>query len=228
MSAALFDNTRVLGLRELLERPAPAPADATAVAEPVTPPVDPAAELEALRQRVEADAKKAGHAQGMAQAEQAVAEAVADARREVERADAAVRAELQATVVQLKTTVRSLAAAVEKVDEAGLPIAITIALTAVARLVGQVHADRELMSAICRQALDEYRRRPVVIRLCCEDADAVAAAIADIADVRVEADSLLTSGECRLETQRGLYDTSLSTRLEAITRAIVDEVGAAR
>jgi flagellar assembly protein FliH len=229
MSIVVSDRACIVGLRQLLDRPTRAATDA--VEGGGTPPAevpDPAAELEALRRQVQAEAAQAGYSEGMARAEKAVADAVAHARRQVEQADAAVREELQATVTQLKATLHTLSAAVEKVNETSLPVAITIAVAAVARLVGQAHADRTLMAAICRQALDEYRQRPVVIRLCSEEADQVGPAIADIADVRVEVDSLLKPGECRLETHRGLYDTSLSVRLEAITRAIVNEIGDVR
>lgn len=213
---------RIMGLRELLMEPA---VSATPEAEVVEPGPDPVALLEQERQRVRADAEKKGYAEGMAKAEKAIEAAREQARQDVEAAHAGARETLEAATAGLQGVIEALNERIAELDAASERLAVDVAAAAVARILGQAYVDSEAMVAICRQALEEYRQRPVVIRLSVEDLDMVRSEVAALGDVTIEVDSALKRGQCRLETDRGWYDTSLVTRFEAITRALSNELG---
>ena len=83
-----------------------------------------------------------------------------------------------------------------------------------------VASRRPLIAEICRQALVEYRQRPIVLRLAEQEADAVAY-LAEEGAVTVVADAHMKPGQCRLETRKGSYDTSLEVRLQALLHGFV-------
>lgn len=208
---------RMLGLGELLRHaPDTAQSDVPETA-PVAP--DPAAALAAERDRIFDEARKAGFAAGQAMAKAEVDRAVASATSDVEArhaAQAKALADAQARFVLLASSLEQACAAFEDRIE---PAATTLAMHAVARVLGDAMADGHAVAAMCRQSLDEVRQRPLTLRVAADDRAAVAAL--DLADdVRIDVDAALRAGECRLETHRGLYETGLRTRLYAIADAL--------
>ncbi|MFC0677986.1 FliH/SctL family protein [Lysobacter korlensis] len=218
--------SRVLGLREWLEMQTV--ADGSDLPGPVAAAIpDPAAELESRRQQVFAAAEQAGYEAGQARAQAAIEAACADAAREVAAQNATLQAELQRAIARLDVVRGSVADAIAEHERALEPAAVSLAMAVVARMLGRQQADGQLVASLCSQALDEFRQRPVVVRVPAQDASALAAHLGPHDDVRVEADAFLRPGECRLETHKGLYDTGVATRLQAIVDALIAELGAA-
>jgi flagellar biosynthesis/type III secretory pathway protein FliH len=75
--------------------------------------------------------------------------------------------------------------------------------------------------------LSDVTQRPAVLRLHPDDAE-LATTLAEGADVRIEADNRLARGQCRVQTRRGDYDTSLADRLDALRLALLDGLDASR
>jgi flagellar biosynthesis/type III secretory pathway protein FliH len=184
----------------------PSPADATTV-DAGAP--DPQALLEQERQRVLDSATREGHALGLKQADEAIRAAVAKAERQVEELHAADRELL-----------RSLPRVVAEADAGLEAVAVEAAFASLLRLLGEAASQRSLVADTCRLALLEYRQRPVVLRVAVDDVEAVAD-LADAEAVRVVGDARLAAGQCRLETHKGLYDTSLEVRLEGMKQAFL-------
>jgi flagellar assembly protein FliH len=215
--------SRVLGLSEWLELQASAdvadPPHASADAAP-----DPAAALETQRQQALAAAEQAGFEAGQARAQAAIEAACAEAAREVAAQTASLQAELQRAVARLEVVRSGIIDAITEHERALEPAAVTLAMAVVTRMIGRQQADGHLIASLCSQALDEFRQRPVVVRVPAQDAPGLAEHMASHDDVRVEADAFLRAGECRLETHKGLYDTGVATRLQAIVDALIVEL----
>jgi flagellar assembly protein FliH len=195
----------------------PSPADATP-ADVAAP--DPQALLEQERQRVLESATREGHALGLKQADEAIRAAVAKAERQVEEAHAAERERLLAANRQMQELLRSLPRVVAEADAGLEAVAVEAAFASLLRLLGEAASQRSLVADTCRLALLEYRQRPVVLRVAVDDVEAVAD-LADAEAVRVVGDARLAAGQCRLETHKGLYDTSLEVRLEGMKQAFL-------
>jgi flagellar biosynthesis/type III secretory pathway protein FliH len=216
------DGERIVPLSAALSSPAPTQEMST----PLTAP-DPAARLREEAERMFEAAREQGLADGRARAEAEVREACEQARRAVRAEHAAEQARLEAATADavrlLEGLTRGLAAVEHELEEA----VVEIAYASVVRILGTVAIDEDPMRALCRQALSEVAQRPVVLRLHPDDADLVTA-LADGGDVRVEADNRLARGQCRLQTRRGDYDTSLADRLETLRLTLLDGLAANR
>jgi len=224
-----MSGSRILGLRQWLEADG-APVEVAATTRPAAAASasaaapDPAIVLELERKRVLAEAEKAGYAAGMAKAQKEIDVAVTKATVDLEAKDRAAREALDSTTGLLRRLAEALAEQAEQGNEMNHELATEIAVSAVAKVLGEAYVCRDAMSAVCRQALAEYPQRPVVIRLSAHDIESVRQALSGETGLSVKPDSQLARGECRLETDKGWYDTGLVTRLDGITRALALEL----
>lgn len=205
----------IVGLGALLRRDVAGVAPQPAIETP-----DPAELLEAERRQVLQAAEEAGFAQGQARAEQEIQARAQAAEQRAGEACAEAEKRLVETNGQLALLLRNLPDAVAGLEARMEPLLVEVAYAAVTRMLGTAAGDGELIERLCRQALAEFRQRPVVLRVSPRDRDAVAGLAGD-ADIRIEPDALLGPGQCRLETHKGLYDTGLEARLEALAQALL-------
>lgn len=216
------DASRIVSLSTLLvptvrEVAVDAPSDAP----------DPAEQLRQEAERVVQAAREQGLREGRAQAEAEIARASEDARRAVIAAHADEQARLESAHADAARLLRALEALPAERDGAMEDLVVEVAYAAVLRVLGATSVETPLLHALCRQALADMTQRPVVVRVHPLDADAVAA-LADGSDVRIEADARLQRGQCRLQTRRGDYDTSLEERLDALKLAFLAGLREAR
>lgn len=211
------DQGRIVGLSALLQ-PAPAANAAPPQARP-----DPAAELERERKAVLERAEAEGLKRGLQRADEQILASQQKAEARIEQAHAAQTRKLRDANEQLAALLKAWPAAADELDQRLETLSLDIAFACVTRLLGEIGADGELMKRLCRQALSEYRQRPVTVRVAAADVEAVGELASDT-EVRVIADARLSPGQCRLETHKGLYDTSLEVRLDALKQALLRSV----
>lgn len=211
-------NSRVVAWSALLDK-SHAVLEPKSSVEAISAP-EPRELLEQERSRVLEEAMKAGHAQGSKRADDEIRAAIEKAERRIEEANASERERLSSANRQMRELLDSLPKAIAEVDTRLEAAVVETAYASVLRLLGEDAADRALIVAVCRQALDECRQRPVVLRVAIADA-AVVAELADADSVRVTGDVRLASGECQLETHKGIYETSLEVRLEGLKQAFL-------
>ena len=189
--------------------------------EPVTPPpLDPRELLEQERLRIFEAARIEGHARGMSQAEAEILARTKAVENEVYKQHEAESTRLRLANEQLAALLRALPQALQEADARVEAVAVDVAYAGTMRILGEKAADRSLIAALCHQALGEYVHRPVVVRVAAEDA----AGLDELADgdaVRVVGDSRLQSGQCQLETHKGLFDTGLDVRLEVLKQTFL-------
>lgn len=208
---------RIVELSVLLQ-PAAAPN-----ATPSQPRPDPAAELERERKAIFERAEAEGLKRGLQRADEQILASQQKAEARIEQAHAAQTRKLDNANAQLAALLKAWPAAADELDQRLETLSLDIAFACVTRLLGEIGADGELMKRLCRQALSEYRQRPVTVRVAAADVEAVSELASD-AEVRVIADARLSPGQCRLETHKGLYDTSLEVRLDALKQALLRSV----
>lgn len=212
---------RIVSLSAALSPPAPVDV-APLVAAP-----DPAEQLREGAERVFRAAREQGVAEGRARADAEVREASAQAARAVRAEHAAEQARLDAANADATRLCEALAAGVAAVDRELEDTVVEVAYAAVLRIVGVIAIDEDLVRTLCRQALSDVTQRPAVLRLHPEDAER-ATSLANGADVRIEPDNRLARGQCRVQTRRGDFDTSLVDRLDALRNALLDGLDAIR
>ncbi|MDQ3286713.1 MAG: FliH/SctL family protein [Pseudomonadota bacterium] len=209
---------RIVPLRSLFARPEPALPSAAPEAV-----IDPRVEIEAERARIFKLSRDEGYAAGMKQAAEEIERRSLQAEKAVAAAHAVEGARLRDANEQLAHLLIAVPDAVAGLDERIEPLAVEAAFMATLRVLGEGAARRPLIVDVCRQALLEYRQRPVTLRVCAQDSDAVSA-LSDEASVKVLSDEHLAPGQCRLETHKGLYDTSLEVRLNSLLQGFLAAV----
>lgn len=177
--------------------------------------------LASERERVLEIARQQGYAEGMAKAQSEIESAVEDARQAIVAANAAESERLEACSERARALVRALDAELARVDGELEEVAIQAAYAAVLRMLDAARVERSLVVDMCHVALEEYRQRPVVLRVAAEDAAYVATTFDD-ASLQVESDLRMPRGHCRLETYKGTYGTSVEERLEALKQAFLE------
>lgn len=208
---------RIVGLSTLL-------MSAGAPVEPVPSGPDPALALERERADVLSKAEQDGYEHGLRRAQGELTAQLAAVEARIEKDHAERGRQLRIAQERLSGLIATWSQAVTELDRRLEETSLEIAYCATTRLLGKGAGDGELMRELCRQALIEYRQRPVLIRVAPEDLDALAA-IAMESDVSVVADTRMSAGEYRLETHKGLYETGLEIRLEALKQALLSSVG---
>lgn len=206
---------RIVRLSTLLARPAP--IEQVPSPEPV---IDLRAQAEAECEQLFKLAQENGYAAGMKLAADEISKRVGNAEQAIAVAHAAEGKRLREANEHLARLLRTLPEAVAENEAQLESITVEVAFAATLRVLGEVAIQRPLIENVCRQALDEYRQRPVVLRVSGDDVQALAGLVEDGA-VRVVADVHLSEGQCRLETHKGLYDTSLEVRLESLMQGFL-------
>lgn len=206
---------RIVALSALFARPMPATPAAT-----VQVVVDPQVEIEAERARIFKAARDEGHAAGMRHAEEEIKRRSRDAENAIAADHAMEGGRLRDASEQMTRLLRALPEAVSRIEDEIEPQVVEAAFMATLRVLGEAAARRPLIVDICRQALVEYRQRPIALRVAEQEREALAF-LADEGAVTVVADARLMPGQCRLETRKGLYDTSLEVRLQALLRGFL-------
>lgn len=212
------NDTRVLGLAALLSQPR--------LAEPVPVAVDPAAQLEQQRMQALEAGRNEGHAAGMARADAEIADIARQTRLGIEQTQAAENERLAMANRSAAELLQAIPQAMAEADGSVDSMVCEIAYAALVRYLGVAGVDGTLLERICREALDEYRLRPVIVRVPVADAAALQA-LSDGAAITVEGDAHLRPGQCRLQTWKGDYDTGLEVRLDAIKQAFLRSLDAA-
>jgi flagellar assembly protein FliH len=190
---------------------AAAPAAASAPAAAAAPkPVNEAAELEARRAAVERDA----FAKGFAQGERAGAEAAG------KRGEVMLR-RLTETLDEL-TSLR--AQMIHQTEHQMVQLALAVARRVVHR---EISLDRDLLVAMARVALDRLgESAQVTVRLSPEDFEATAGARASQwtgTNVTVVADSRVSRGGCRIDSDLGVMDAGADAQIQEIARALLGD-----
>ena len=208
-------DARIVGIAEHLLRPQPASLSG------LDPMPDPAALLHAERERVLDEARAQGFADGLRSAETEIQARVRAAEAKIEQSHEAQTERLRAANERLAGLLRDLPDAVVRWETQTANMASEIAYAALVRLLGERNADDASWRVeLCRQALAECRLRPGVVRIA-KSQSAGLAALAESDSIRIVGDAELAPGDCRLETHRGLYDSGLEIRLEALKQALL-------
>jgi flagellar biosynthesis/type III secretory pathway protein FliH len=191
------------------------PRAQVAPVEQAPPPPDPRLLLEQERVRVLEAARKDGHAAGMRDAEKEIEARAAAAEREWQSKFEKETARLAETTRRLEALIAALPDAVSEVERQVETLTVEATFAATLRVVAEAARDEAMVLDFCREALAEYPLRPVRLRVHPDLASTVAATIASD-DIRVEGDPRLAPGQCRIESEKGLYDISLAHRLETL------------
>ena len=193
---------------------APSSTNATPAATPFAPPKNEAAELEARRAAVEREA----FAKGFAQGERAGAEAAG------KRGEVMLR-RLTETLDEL-TSLR--AQMIHQTEHQMVQLALAVARRVVHR---EISLDRDLLVAMARVAMDRLgESAQVTVRLSPEDFEATAAARASQwtgTNVTVVADSRVSRGGCRIESDLGVMDAGADAQIQEIARALLGDAAEA-
>lgn len=186
---------------------------------PVQSP-DPAELLEQERLRVIEAAREEGFSAGMQRSDESIRKAVEEAERRISQSHAAAGERLAVAEDRLAKLLQTLEDELSRAATHVDGLAVEIAFAATVRVLGKAASDGSLVADMCRQVLAEYQQRPATLRVSADDVAALSGVLRD-EEVRVVADSRLAPGQCRLETHKGIYDTSLEVRLDAIQQALL-------
>ncbi|MCW0436684.1 hypothetical protein [Xanthomonas sacchari] len=181
----------------------------------------PSPSAEALLQEAFAAASDRGYREGWAAAQQDAADEI---QREIAAATEQLRASadeererLTQTRHQLEALFAGLTQAIDAQANSAQEVAVEVSYAAVAKVLGQQYANRTLMQAICQQAVQTTKHHVAAVRLAPQDA------ALDLAGLSVDviADSMLSAGQCVIETAAGHYQLGLDVRLEALKVALL-------
>jgi flagellar assembly protein FliH len=183
---------------------------ASAAASHASPAPEHEPDLEAHRAAVERDA----FAKGFAQGERAGAEAAG------KRGEVMLR-RLTETLDEL-TSLR--AQMIHQTEHQMVQLALAVARRIVHR---EISLDRDLLVAMARVALDRLgESAQVTVRLSPEDFEATAASRASQwtgTNVTVVADSRVSRGGCRIESDLGVLDAGADAQIQEIARALLGD-----
>lgn len=103
-------------------------------------------------------------------------------------------------------------------------LAVTIAYASVCRLIGRMHAEHDLVAALCREALTSMHLEPTQLRV----------ALADKASLEgvglalpITGDPGLEPGDCVIETRLGGIEAGIEVQLRALLQALLETLGRA-
>lgn len=137
--------------------------------------------------------------------------------------------QLDTALAELRTAQERLTAAADAMNVACLDerdwavgLAVEIAYAAVARLLGERHAQNDLIAAHCARVVRDIPERPLRLRVSPDDVEAVSQ---HVHGVDVEADERLSRGDCVLETPRGRVVAGLAERLSVLRDTLLAAVG---
>jgi len=161
---------------------------------------------------------EAGFADGDKEARRALQEIQGIARTTVE----SVRAEKERWCAALASLVTQFAQAEKEHETQMEALAVTIAFAATCRLVGRMHADNDLVAALCREALESMHLQPTLLRIAPADQVSLEKnelALPTVADVGLE------PGDCVIETSLGGIEAGVEVQLRALLQTLLETLG---
>lgn len=213
---------RRLQYQGLLQSAAPRSISSAKAPEPML------ADVLAQPDELDVQAYREGYAEGFKAGEE-------DGRREAEQFHQAWEEQTrqhmedeQQSLVQQREQLAALAASLQQQlrahEDAMEQLAFELALSSLARALGSMQADGELMRRLCQQMAEAYRGKAVTLQV----APADRAHVPDrLEGLEVVVEHSLSAGECRLVTERGYAETSMAQRLSAIYGAMLETLGLA-
>jgi flagellar biosynthesis/type III secretory pathway protein FliH len=174
---------------------------------------------------IEAEAYRLAYAEGYEAGE---SDGLRDARQRTQSIEDAAREhlhDLQGERTQLSALVAGLNEAMAGHGDAMEALAFELALESMARSFGELQADRQLLQRLCRCVAEEFRAKAVSLAVSVPDRPCLPE---HIEGLPIIAEPGLAPGECRLFTERGQIESSISQRLSAIHEAMQQALGAAR
>ncbi|HBZ46975.1 MAG TPA: hypothetical protein DEO93_06830 [Stenotrophomonas sp.] len=180
------------------------------------------ADLIAAKQQAEhADALERGYqdgyARGVADAEDGARKQALEWQQTRQRELDAARAQYEQAGQHLESLAAQIPVQLRAEEARAEALAIEIAYAAVVRMLGVGYADRSIMQALVRQAMQDVEGD--VDRVLVSSADALA--LENVDGITVTQDPQLAAGQCRLESRMGTYDTGLDVRLELLRQALL-------
>lgn len=177
------------------------------------------------RQAEHADALDRGYqeglAQGLAKAKEAAREQHLAWQQKSEAELARTRAQYDQAREKLEALATSLSNRMDLERDRAEEIAIEVAYSAVARVLGEEYVAGNLMPHLVRQVMKELTAEVDSIVLSNGDVDA----LSDIDGVSIVVDPRLKHGQCRLQTRFGNRDTGLDVRLDLLRTALLTGLG---
>jgi|SRR5690242_8298997 len=161
---------------------------------------------------------EAGFADGDREARVALQEAQESARD----AEGAAREEEGRWRDALMSLSAQLVHVQEKFEPQMEALAVTIAYASVCRLIGRMHADHDLVAALCREALESMRLDATRVRI--SQADQASLEEGGLA-LPIVVDPALERGDCVIETPMGGIDTGVEVQLRALLQALLETLG---
>ena len=168
-----------------------------------------------------------GYRDGLARATAEAETAAIEARVNWE---AQAQVQLDTALAELTTARERLTVAADALNVACLDerdwavgLAVEIAYAAVARLLGERHAQNDLIGALCARVVQDIPERPLRLRVSPDDVEAVSA---HVRGMSVDGDERLSRGACVLETPRGRVVAGLAERLSVLRDTLLAVVGA--
>lgn len=205
-SVRMAEQARPMAAGERVSAPRPAVEDAAAKAE------------QAAFKQAYLEGFDAGHADGLKEAEKRNDEL----REELEAAVRDVLAERNKWCEQTKLALERLDAVCEEYTASLEPVAVEIAYTAVCKIVGQMHAERTLVAAVCGEILAGLQSRPIEVRV----SDSDLASMGELAgSIEVVSDSTLEPGDCVVRSNTGQVDGSVRAQLMRLQHVLHAELG---
>lgn len=213
--------SRILPLKEWLSAHRDASTDADGIQ--TMDSAEDAVEVERIR--IYEAAWTEGYESGMSEAKAQIETRAESAERQWKTKYADEVERLSALSARLKALESPLTGAVAELEKRIESMVVETVYAAVVRIVASAARERQAIVDVCREALADYPLRPVVLRVSRADLEAVESVFRE-ADIRIEGDIGLSTGQCRLESGKGLYEAGIEQRLEALMRAFVDCVNA--
>lgn len=159
----------------------------------------------------------AGHADGDQAARVTLAEAEETARAMAESA----RETMHDWREQIAALAGRFAQAETQLHQDMEALAVEIAFAATCRVVGELHTRRELVAALCREAVTELQLTPTQLRVSPSDHCHL---VEKNLEMPCVADPALGAGGCLIETALGEIETGIETRLQAVLHALLDSM----
>ena len=101
-------------------------------------------------------------------------------------------------------------------------LAVTIAYASVCRLVGRMHAEHDLVAALCREAFESMHLEPTRLRVAQADRISIEEGCPGLSIV---AEPGLEPGDCVIETPLGDIEAGIEVQLHALLQALLGTMG---
>jgi len=183
-------------------------------------PVD--AEEEASQPETYRKAYLEGFEEGFADGDREARAALQEAQESAHDAEGAAREGEERWRDALASLSAQFAHAQEKLEPQMEAVAVTIAYASICRLIGRMHADHDLVAALCREALESMHLEATRVRI--SQADQASLEEGGLA-LPIVIDPALEPGDCVIETPLGGIDTGVEVQLRALLQALLATLG---